>query len=516
MLFRSVGKTFAWKAYASQPHHFRESAISYVSIFGASSITDIKRLILEKAVGLNSKELNRAIKVARSTWAFGRLLPKFSNFANAVQYVSELLLKNFIVCLDDIERRSSSLELSTVFGLVSLLKEENNCRVVLIFNEDELKEADQTALKIYREKIIDVEFTYAPTIAENAAIIFKEPKHAFAFRVFELLEIRNIRVMQQVAWNLDLFEPFTLTLAPSVREWFLRHVVVLTCLFHQHANDINFSDLDKFSEASFIIAKGQAKEERPGDRLLRRVDYGYSAPDEFVIWFLQHGLVKDKELKEALKAEDERERRSQIREKQMTIWNLLTSNFQASQERLVHELVHFLNENVTELSWGELNEICDVISKLDANENTQLWKDRLILAQAPKIDMQTLNIYREHTSDKELLDKLDARRAELHQEKSIKSIIFRMVLERGWMPEDLAALDEYSEEEYANWLASETDPRLLEILKEFRFTFNRNAQETAYSRIGIKLENALKRLGTTSAINRLRLRTMLGIDMESK
>jgi len=508
-----VGKTFAWRAYASEKGHFRESAISYVSLFGANSITDIKRLILEKAEPLKSKELRKAAKAAQSSFAFVRLVPKFSNFANAAQYLADILLKNFVVCFDDIERRAASLELSTVFGLVSLLKEENNCRVVLIFNEDALNEGDQKTLKMYREKIIDLEFTYAPTVAENVALIFDQTKYPFALPVFQLLDIRNIRVFQQVAWNLDLFAPFTIKLTPAVRESFLRHVVVLTCLYHEHANDIEFSDLAKFSYASFLIAKGQAKEESREGKLLARVDYGYSKPDEFVVFFLQHGIVKEKELKDALATDDERERRSHIREKLMKIWSLLTANFQTSEKVLIKEFVEFLDNHATELSWGELSEICRVINELDSSVSTQVWTDAFILAQAGKVDLPTINLYKQATTNPALLAKLQARRSEMIHEQSIKSIVFRMILERGWSPEDVAALREYSEDNYADWLASETDERLLEILKQFQTIFNRNASETAHREIGIKLENALRRIGARSAIDSFRLRTLLGIDL---
>jgi hypothetical protein len=45
--------------------------------------------------------------------------------------------KDIIVCFDDFERLSSSMELEEVLGLISELKEQKNCSVVMILNEDQ-------------------------------------------------------------------------------------------------------------------------------------------------------------------------------------------------------------------------------------------------------------------------------------------------------------------------------------------------------------------------------------------
>jgi uncharacterized protein YydD (DUF2326 family) len=64
--------------------------------------------------------------------------------------------KDIIVCFDDFERLSSSMELKEVLGLISELKEQKNCSVVMILNEDELRDNKETLDK-YKEKLIDYE-----------------------------------------------------------------------------------------------------------------------------------------------------------------------------------------------------------------------------------------------------------------------------------------------------------------------------------------------------------------------
>jgi hypothetical protein len=51
------------------------------------------------------------------------------------------------------------MELKEVLGLISELKEQKNCSVVMILNEDELED-NKEALDKYKEKVVDYEFSY--------------------------------------------------------------------------------------------------------------------------------------------------------------------------------------------------------------------------------------------------------------------------------------------------------------------------------------------------------------------
>jgi hypothetical protein len=61
------------------------------------------------------------------------------------------VIENVIVCFDDFERISDKLKLKDVLGLISELKEQKKCTVVLILNKKELKDED---LSKYKDKIV--------------------------------------------------------------------------------------------------------------------------------------------------------------------------------------------------------------------------------------------------------------------------------------------------------------------------------------------------------------------------
>ncbi|MFT3920472.1 hypothetical protein [Cloacibacterium sp.] len=138
-----------------------------ISLFGVSSIDEIEKLIFFEAYPILK---NKGVKV------FGGFLKGASNFfsvdLNEVIKDSGLTpseinnYENFVVCFDDIDRKSPNLDLSEVYGFINNLVENKNAKVILIANEDTLrKEVNKDNVDIYstlREKVIGISFPYIP------------------------------------------------------------------------------------------------------------------------------------------------------------------------------------------------------------------------------------------------------------------------------------------------------------------------------------------------------------------
>ena len=60
---------------------------------------------------------------------------------DAPALLSFLTIRDQIVCIDDLERRGQRLAVGGVLGLVSFLREQRACKVVLILNDEALKRA---------------------------------------------------------------------------------------------------------------------------------------------------------------------------------------------------------------------------------------------------------------------------------------------------------------------------------------------------------------------------------------
>ncbi len=177
---------------------------AYISLFGKDSLNIIENEIVfkiakfRKILGDVSRVLQQLEGVSSKAGAIGNLL----------SLVSTTDIKNAIVVIDDFERLSSCLEPKDIMGLIAQLKEDKRCKIIFILNEEILldkykhfkKEYDE-----YKEKIVDFEFTYEPTVEENFELIKNRFKcfHEEAKEFFVVNDIKNIRSMLQVSYLIN-------------------------------------------------------------------------------------------------------------------------------------------------------------------------------------------------------------------------------------------------------------------------------------------------------------------------
>lgn len=203
-----VGKTRFWNNFKDE--YLKDKKVSYVSLFGKDNIESIRMDIifqiskkdeyiskskgffsnLKSSIGLKDEDVNLGLT--------GSVL------SSLLTLFSKKDFENVVVCLDDFERLSKNLDEKDILGLISELKEQKNCQVVMILNEGEVE--DDTLSK-YKDKIIDYELHYSPTTQESYSLVedkllcFKD----YPLKYFLKQEINNIRVMKRVVNSLNDF-----------------------------------------------------------------------------------------------------------------------------------------------------------------------------------------------------------------------------------------------------------------------------------------------------------------------
>ena len=165
-----VGKTFAWNKFVieakDRPKGIALKHYSYVTLFGLRSIEELKYAIFENRVAAsyigteatidNLQENATAVLKRGSRFAASKLVNMFwKSGTEALQVLSFLSVTKQIVVLDDLERKGKDLRTQDVLGLVSLLRDQKKCKVVLITNDDALHDEKKELLK-YQEKVIEL------------------------------------------------------------------------------------------------------------------------------------------------------------------------------------------------------------------------------------------------------------------------------------------------------------------------------------------------------------------------
>ncbi|MGG7266660.1 P-loop NTPase fold protein, partial [Klebsiella pneumoniae] len=123
--------------------------------------------------------------------------PVVKNFSTTLEAMSFLTVSKMIVVIDDLERRGKNLDVKDVLGLVSLLKEQKDCKVVLLLNNGTASMEDYST---YKEKVIDRDITYNPTPEECADIAYKGDFHVYNLlsKYSISLGIKHIRILKKI------------------------------------------------------------------------------------------------------------------------------------------------------------------------------------------------------------------------------------------------------------------------------------------------------------------------------
>jgi len=177
-----VGKTYFWNGFMDTyeaPKHLR--SYCYVSLFGLNSISELKRAIFAKQKTLGEKH-NRVRK--KITNFFSGLfrhvdlgpvsMGAIKNTEIWADVIQDKSLQNFLICIDDLERKECGISPSALLGFVNGLRDERNCKVVLLYNDSKTSKDKKLreCLAEYREKVFDHEIVFQPSVDDCISLIF--------------------------------------------------------------------------------------------------------------------------------------------------------------------------------------------------------------------------------------------------------------------------------------------------------------------------------------------------------
>ena len=219
-----TGKTFFWRKKVVEPYLKKpwRKKYSYVSLFGLNSLEGLKTSIYQATEEFDCDLRNRRWRFFHPRWLWWKAsvwLPDViasseipyvgGGLSQSLARLNFLLVRNRLICFDDIERRGVGLELRDVLGLVSYLVEERNCRIVVILNNDALG-ADAAIWEENKEKVFIGEISFAPSATDLIRLGLEGSEREVWYEVVRkslgALGVTNIRVVQRVRrFMTDLF-----------------------------------------------------------------------------------------------------------------------------------------------------------------------------------------------------------------------------------------------------------------------------------------------------------------------
>ncbi|EOH1933139.1 P-loop NTPase fold protein [Campylobacter jejuni] len=177
-----IGKSYFWKNEIA-PLLKKNLGITpiYTSIFGKKDENEIVKDLVSQFLTIENKNANTIRDFIEGTF---KLFGKNIDIDLLFKFLKKEHMNNTIVCIDDFERLSDKILAQDILGLISELKENKGCSVVVIYNEDELfkednsnqennnknklqKTKNKAIFEKYKEKVFDFQIQFAPPPIEQ-------------------------------------------------------------------------------------------------------------------------------------------------------------------------------------------------------------------------------------------------------------------------------------------------------------------------------------------------------------
>lgn len=553
-----VGKTYLWDTYIQNRISrcdLSQAAYSYVSLFGKSSLLDVRASIFQSARQISDFEKiekkfdqhigDHAGLLTRVPWVrdasdkfkgrswpmswltyLARSIPQADKHSGIIASLQYKLVRDYIVCFDGLERKNSSLSVREVMSLAEELARHKGCKVVLIFNHNSFTDdIDKQEFEVYREKVVDALLDFAPSHGENLSCVFStaDPLFPKLERLAIALNLKNIRVIKKLKKLIDTFYPALEIADELILDEFLNHAIILCWSYFLRGEALPYEFVrSRLEENSWTFFFGKKEDElTPEEKRYREitsiVQLSPSIFDEYIATFLESGYSDIRSLKldvaELASKADVRHAHEELN----SIWKRYTDTFSDNQEKLVASLHDSLSRNVNRIG---ISEYCVALEWLaDFGEDVSMHMDNYIESHRQdlaRLDRKDVLLARRVTY-KPLLDRIrliQASRSHL----DIDQVAMRIAASRGWNLDDIDFLASLSSQDFLNWLRSEPVDlpiklkRGLLIFAELQGSSSQDVIK--YRNIYRSVRIALSDIGSSSRLNQKRLKHLYGIDVE--
>lgn len=542
-----TGKTHLWKQVVLESRDsFHKRNYSYVSLFGLNSLKDLKKSIYENKVyreraHIASDESSFEENLKDISGRFAGWMRKGSSLFNdvsamgvkgigpIVESLQFLRVTDTLVCLDDFERKGSGLHDREVLGLISLLIESKNCRVVMLLNDGTLKSGDD--FFSYHEKVFDCEVTFNPSVEESVKLVFSNNSklHEILTKNVTRLDINNIRLLKKIDYFAGLLKKTLEGANDHVIEQAL-HVLPLAIL-SKYGGDAAKVDLD------FILnyGGGYIDTDLPGDevdeveaKLKKSIEektnylesYGFTRCDEFdvaIIDLVKKGYADEESLKEVIKALEAKIKHDSEIALLQDAWNIFHSSFLNNDDKVFQAFDLAIEKSLGNFEISDLDSVAYVFTESGRAEKVKPVIDKYFdTVIAHKNIREKSDVFRWPEHDY-VQQKLDEYFDGLVVEKSLAELIDHAFKVSGFNNTDVRnRAARKTEAEYYDYFSSLDDYNLTHYvrlcLKCGQVSSPEQHIQNSYSEIFVKTYRCLLKLSEVSLLNKSRMGKFKGYE----
>ena len=537
-----TGKTYTWNDCLDQTikdktisHH----NYSYVSLFGVDNLKHLKNSILENTVSTDIvgneptiKSVTQLLKDASPSESFRAFkgfgasfarqsltsvsnakIPWVSQIADAAAPAAFLIVRNQIICIDDLERRGKNLSVSDVMGLTSYLKERRGCKIALLLNDDQLGDYKDDFLA-HLEKVCDVSILYSPTSEEACRIVLEDTEsNQTVGQAVAKLQITNIRVIRRIsAFAAELSEILAGYDARIVLSTITSLVVLGWSEFmSREAPPLEFL-MGRATMAAKIVASMNkqplnfSKQEQEWVDRLEAIGWDHaSAMDEELQRSLARGYFVPERIIALAGPIAESQAKADELDKYHAAWRLYHDHLTDNSAALIDAFEGAVRTGSKQISLNNFGATISILKALDqqalATNLIQIYVEAYV--DTPEFFEMRAGDPSHFTEEPEVVAAFQARSAQNPDDRSLRDILLA-VAGRYWWPQNFERISQAGADEVYAALLSLSGDKPGETIKDL-VTLKDHGEPLARE-AWVIIRTALERLANDSAVNRLRFR----------
>ncbi len=259
-----IGKTYFWNKFVEEnlTEKLTCKEIAYVSLFGKNTLSDIESDIVMQVS--QTEKVKNFLDSRLGSIGFAGV-----KVSNVLSLIPKLDFKDIVICFDDFERKSNKLDTKDILGLISQFKEQKNCKIVMIYNQEEIE--DKKVLSDYKDKVIDYDLHYRPTVEESFNTVSDRLKvfNQYPLEFLTQKGINNIRVIKRLINALNDFGFIVEEVKgyPDIESQIAYEIIRLS-IINSKFNDYDLNILKEYLEDKHITGDNEFKKNKDYEKIL--------------------------------------------------------------------------------------------------------------------------------------------------------------------------------------------------------------------------------------------------------
>jgi len=542
------GKTYTWKRIILP--EYPSVRTGYVSVFGATTLLDIRQRILAEATTQLAEETSSRLNDIEKWIYKAKYGDKFVSASNyiveiykkyshhltrklssklgipdelTVKILEDSVLKdNWILCVDDVERLSKDIDIGAFMGILNEYKIEYGLKIVLIYSHDKL-EKNKEAFTRYQEKVIDhtarfvqdTEFVIRNVFKTYPEVMGDDIVQSFV-KIADVLDHRNIRLYEKTRRDLD--EVIKRFESRPTKEFIIECLAALLLAnwikYFKAGNDLlNIEYLYKYYS---YMGLPDESEEDDGERkkansLLKNYGWLYTSElDKILIRYVDTDVLDKvlllKEHENYANDKSAGQADSELRE----LWDsYFHSSMRADGDEFCDKIIETTEKNMVQYNVPSVDNVLSILYDLGRKKDAKnllkefVNKRRGIFASYEPFPGHPLRY-------KPLQEKVDLEKKATDVDKrDIREVIDSIMDEKFMQKNDRVRMSEFSDKEYIEYFSKSNHKRLLQEIDFLAKADKHHTKPGKYeSVIVVKMSKVIGKLSHKNRFNKIKFKRM--------